>query len=532
MADIAFCTAYIILFSFIILKSGFFKLSGFKNLHSLTVFFLKLISGLVLWYIYAHHYKNRITSDIFKYYDDSLIIYNTIHHSFSDFLKMLTGIGDNTPTIKQYYSQMNSWANGYQSGIYNNSHLIIRLNVFFRLLSGSHYGVHVIFMCFISLIGLIYLYKTFYPYLTDKHRELFIAVFLFPSVLLWSSGILKEGIIFLGLGMLLYFFFNQLKHEDSIYRNTFFMALGALLVFETKAYVLLCLLPCFLSEYLIRKVSFCAKKPGLTYLTIVVIYIGLGLSIGILNSHYNPLRMLAAKQLDFNRIARGGIYMMAKADTNQYAYLQVADSSNVIPANPYADTLLHASGVQFLSSTAFTYKERTTHKIAWFRLKTGTKYDMLDLDKKDTTHKVSSDSALYRFEVFDAPANSRIYIAPIKPTPAGLLSNIPGALVISIIRPMPWEIHSSMVLIYFLENIATLLLIICALLFMKKKQESHSLIWFCFTYCLMMLVLIGLVTPLYGGIERYKCVVMPFLLILLLLIYDKQKLMRIFNKSK
>ncbi|HXP50669.1 MAG TPA: hypothetical protein VN922_11975, partial [Bacteroidia bacterium] len=204
MGDLAFCAFYLLLFTIIILKTNLFKLNGLSNKYALVAFYLKLLFGVALWYIYAYHYKNRYTSDIFKYFDDGKLMFNVIHTNTSDFFKMLTGVADSNNVITGYYHSMKSWVNGHDSTLYNNSHFIIRLNAFFMFLSMGHYGVHVIFMCFISFLGLTFLYKAFYPYLTDKALYLFATIFLFPSVLLWSSGILKEGLVFLGLGLCVY----------------------------------------------------------------------------------------------------------------------------------------------------------------------------------------------------------------------------------------------------------------------------------------------------------------------------------------
>src|ERR1700679_2920839 len=158
MSDILFCLFYFLLFSVLILRSKFFSANGFSNTYFLGAFYLKLLFGIGLWFIYTHIYKNRITSDIFKYYDDGKMIFATLHNSVKDYFTLLTGIGDSNSHYQTIYHTMNSWDNGYDSNLYNNSHFIIRLNAFFMLFSNGHYGVHVIFMCFITLTGLTYIF--------------------------------------------------------------------------------------------------------------------------------------------------------------------------------------------------------------------------------------------------------------------------------------------------------------------------------------------------------------------------------------
>lgn len=534
MMGIIFCAFYLLLFSIIILKSPLFHLPGLKNSYALTAFILKLGFGTLLWYIYAYHYNNRYTSDIFKYYDDGKMIYQCAHTNFSDFVKMFTGIGDSNPHIQAYYHQMNSWLNDHDSNLYNNSHFIIRLNTFFMFLSGGNYGVHVIFMCFISLVGLSYLYKAFYPYLTDKPKELFAALFLFPSVLLWGSGILKEGLVFLGLGLTLYFYFKALNKQGSLLKNSLMVLLGFILLFEAKAYVLLCIIPALKSEFLIKKVRACANHPWLTYIGFTTLYLLVGLNLNVFLPKLNPLQMMADKQRDLNRMVRGGIYLEVQGkDSGMYARIEVQDSSAIIPANGYADSLLHHGGIPYLTSSAFCYKEQVTGVIAPFRLKKDMHYELIRMLQGDTLHPYADDFTLYRIDIYTQPANSKVDIAPIQPTILSLVKHVPAALAIALIRPLPGEkVSSGMVKIYMAENFAVLLLIALALLCYKRKSEHQNIIALCLTYSLLMLVLIGLATPLYGGIERYKSVVIPFMLILLLLIYDKDKLKRILKLKK
>jgi len=529
MADILFCAVYILVFTFIIARSPFFRLPHFKSIHTLLVFYLKLAFGVVLWYIYAHHYKNRITSDIFKYFDDSKVIYHTLHTNFSDFLKLITGVDDSNPAIKNYYLQMNSWLNSHDSTLYNNSHFIIRLNAVFMLLSGGHYGVHVIFVCFLSLTGLTYIYKSFYSYLQDKPMSLFAAVFLFPSVLLWGSGVLKEGLVLLGLGMAIYYFENLINKRGNTLKNTLLILFGILLVFENKGYVLICILPCFIAEYLISTFNYAKKHPLIAYAFASVIYLGIGLNLGRLSERFNAIRMISIKQREFNDINRGGIYLSGKEDSNLLAYLPIKDTAAIHPSDKYADSLLRNAGMQYLSCTSFCNLEKTSHHSAYFTIQKGLPYIHVGRKKPDTSYITGNDSTLYCMYFYNEPAKSAIKIAPIKPTVTGLIESIPQALCISVLRPFPHEIHAATLLIYSGENLLIVLFIVFALIFMKKDTPYKNKIAFCLVYCLLMLVLIGLVTPVYGGIERYKAVVIPFLLILLLLIYDKEKVNRFFK---
>ncbi len=530
MGDYVFCTFYLLLFSFIVLKANLFKLPGLSNRYTLFAFYLKLLFGIALWYIYTYHYKNRDTSDIFKYYDDGKLMFQTIHTGFGNFLKMFTGIGDSSPEIQGYYHSMKSWINGHDSTLYNNSHFIIRFNALLMFFSGGHYTVYIIAMCFIALCGLCYLYKTFYPFLPDTPKLLFAAVFLFPSVLMWSSGDLKEVFVFLGLGLSIYYFKKLLANNGNNLANLLLVLFAFVLIFESKAYIFLCILPCFIAEFLVSKLKIANRFTWLTYIIVTSLYLLIGLNINKVYPSVNPIATLSDKQQEFMRLAKGGIYLAVASDETQYAYIPVEDSVNILPANPYADSLLHKHGIQYLCSAAFCYKEEQAKKIAPYWLKAGQPFDLIRHRTEDTLHLIANDSTVYRLDTYIETAKSRIDVPLLKPTFSGLIAYIPTALTNTLFRPYPHELHSSATIIVFAENVIFLLLGFFAFAFMRRNNPNRNMVAFCLSYCLLMLVLIGISTPLYGGIERYKSVVIPFMLILLLLIYDKDKFKRTLKK--
>src|ERR1019366_2389770 len=210
----------------------------------------------------------------------------------------LTGIGNNAPEFLPYYDKMNFWSRQIESSIYNDSHTIIRFNTLVRFFSFGYYNVHTVFICFLSLIGLTAIYKTFYPLLQDKKQELFISVFLLPSVLFWGSGVLKEGLILFALGLFIYYF-NQLFKFKAI-----IICLGVgLLLALSKFYVWLSIMPGLIFILWINKSK--GTKKILKFTTIICIMAIIGLNIDKFTSIQNPLITLSQKQIEFNKLANG-----------------------------------------------------------------------------------------------------------------------------------------------------------------------------------------------------------------------------------
>lgn len=296
--EILLTITYSALFVYLIHKMHFFEVDGISKKTFSYLFILKVLFGILLWAIYTFYYTDRATADIYKYFDDSKILFDALKTNPKHYFQMLFGIGNTSPEFNVYYNEMHYWARKIDSGIYNDSHTIIRFNAFVRLFSLGYYNVHTAFICFLSLIGLTAIYKTFVKYMQDKKRELMFVVFLLPSVLFWSSGVLKEGIIFFALGLLIF-------HANKLFtiRSIGITAIMTLLLALSKFYVWIAIVPSILFLIIINKTSI--NKLWIKYILIIGIIGSVGLNIDSFTGIQNPLVTLSQKQIEFNQLASG-----------------------------------------------------------------------------------------------------------------------------------------------------------------------------------------------------------------------------------
>ena len=294
---------YAFLFGFIILKSNFFKGMVFPPRVFAGVFILKICIGFVLYLIYTIHYQDRAATDIFKYFDDSYYMTEALWNKPADFFKMLFGYkNDSTYFNEMYYDKMNNWFRAYKSSMYNDSHAIIRFNAVVRIFSLGYYHVHTVFFCFLSLIGLTALYKAILLEYKAKQKLLFLVIFLLPSVLLWGSGVLKEGLMFFGLGFLILslFHINRSKGKNIHYWLLFIVGL-MLLLFQVKFYVLAAFLTGIIAFSIVKQTRF--KSIWLSYLIAFIAVVILGLNFHYILPEFKIIDLLVLKQKDFIELA-------------------------------------------------------------------------------------------------------------------------------------------------------------------------------------------------------------------------------------
>ena len=140
---------------------------------------------------------------------------------------------------------MNHWDTSYKNSLMDESRLLIRLNAILNIIGFKSYGFNLISFVFIGFLGkflitknLVKFYKSINPII------LFWGLILFPSLMLWSSGILKEPLIIFSIGLILQSFgvYNSKKRSSLIL--VFF---GLLIIFKVKFYVFICFLPALIS---------------------------------------------------------------------------------------------------------------------------------------------------------------------------------------------------------------------------------------------------------------------------------------------
>jgi len=209
---------------------------------------------------------------------------------------MMSGIGnDNAYFDKHYYSQMNHWMRPFGSNYYNDTHIMIRLNAFMRFFSLGHFHVHNVFMNMISLVGIMALYRSFRKVKGIDQTLLFFGVALLPSILFWSSGVLKEGMIIFSLGLL--FLSINRYHSGNRVIHSLLILLSAYLMIRLKFYVLLALIPGFIAYVTIKFFNF--RRLFIWHLIIPLFLVGLALNLKYISPEIDVMKMMAEKQTEF-----------------------------------------------------------------------------------------------------------------------------------------------------------------------------------------------------------------------------------------
>ena len=109
MLGFVLATGYAAVILFAIHKLAFFRAPGLSPRVVSAAFLLKVLAGTGLWYIYTYVHVDRATADLYRYFDDGNIMFSALPDHPADYVRMLTGIGNDQPHFDtRYYLVMNN----------------------------------------------------------------------------------------------------------------------------------------------------------------------------------------------------------------------------------------------------------------------------------------------------------------------------------------------------------------------------------------------------------------------------------------
>lgn len=468
---------YSILFIFLILKMKFFDCPAISKLQFIGLFVLKIVFGLIVYYVYMHHYA---PTDSYLYFEGSKNVFDQF--------------------LGNSYGEVLGWNSSFDDVFYNNSRIIIYINFFIQFISFNNVFVHILFFCFFSFIGLTALYKAFYKYFPTKKNILIIGLYLIPSVLFWTSGIYKETIALSCLGLIVYLSDFGLIKSFSV-KTIVFLTVLVILLFFIKIHIFIALLPLLVINWLASKLN--STKYFLYYALIFVSFILIVHLISKTSNQLNVYQLIADKQAKAISEAKGGIFLV--------------NESNFVC-------------VDYNDSTSLLLRPDSCYSI-----KPGSRFLSWELDNmKDTTFvNNSTDSSAYKILYRIKPANSEVSIKKIEPNFVSVYSAMPFAIANVFFQPTLFSIKNVLQLFSWIENMWLLLLIVIAILFFDKKIVlQKEVLVFCVLFALIQFALIGLTTPVVGAMVRYKVTALPFLFTICMLCIDGDKLSKKLKRTK
>ena len=288
MFDFLLPILYAAAFGGIIYRAQFFKLSP-GRLFLLNIFFVKCLLSVLYWKIHVNDYGG---GDTFYYFLDGEIVGHTLEHDKWKYLQLVFGYntGPHPAAIAHEIDMMGYWHD-------TSAYMVVRFNALVYLFSFGNPYVHGIFMSFLSLTGLLALYRGINKVLNANQAWIRFCIFGIPSVLFWTSGVHKEGLLIFGLGFFFYSILSIGRGERN-WKYVNMMIVSALLVFLVRDFIFYLLVPGMFAW----QASKAFPRLGPIFLVAAyVLCIAVGPQLDFMRGNRNYLNMIADKQYRFGK---------------------------------------------------------------------------------------------------------------------------------------------------------------------------------------------------------------------------------------
>jgi hypothetical protein len=281
--------AYLVLFAWLITKIKFFNRSGFTNSQLVIIFLLKVMAGIFYGWIGVYYGQMAQMIDTWAYHVQGLQEYKLLISHPIEFVTSLFH-NDYEGGYTNFLHSQNSWWNDVKANFF------IKIMAFFDLFSFGNYYINVIFYSFLSLFGPMAIYKVMKDVFPLQKTPVLIACFFAPSFLYWTSGLHKEGLIFLSLSLIIYHLYFGFKERKFKFSRVLLIFLGIGLMLILRNFLILALLPPLIAWILCATIKL---RPIAIYSVAYLVFLILFFSAKYFVTGIDLPQAVVDKRLDF-----------------------------------------------------------------------------------------------------------------------------------------------------------------------------------------------------------------------------------------
>jgi hypothetical protein len=243
------------LFAWLLTRLGFFKKSGLSNAQLVILFLLKVMVGIFYGWIGIYYGQFAYMYDTWAYHYSSVEEYRLLFQNPSEYFSNLFHSGY-AHKYGGFFAAENSWWNDLKSNMFIKFLSVV--NVF----SFGNYYVNVIFFSFITFVGPVAIYRVFSDVFPGKKVHVLLATFFIPSFAYWTSGIHKDGLVFMALSLIIYHVYFGLKERSFRFSRILPLFISLIIIVSFRNFLLAILIPALFAWILSYKIQ---KRTAIVY---------------------------------------------------------------------------------------------------------------------------------------------------------------------------------------------------------------------------------------------------------------------------
>ena len=259
-----FFIGYLIVFAWLVTRTRFFTDSGLSRSQLSILFLLKILAGIFYGWMGRYYGNMAQMVDTWSYNQMGVVEYHLLGSNPHEyFTNILTSPYDNG--FGNFFGSSDSYWNDLKGNVF------VKLLSLFNIFSFGHYYVNVIFYSYITLFGPIAIFRVMKDIFPTTKLSLLLAAFFIPSFIYWTSGIHKEGLIFLGVSLIIYHLYFGWKEKKYTLTRWLGVLLGLFILFVLRNFLMLLVIPAVLAWLLACR----WPRYGLAIFTGVYLFFGL-----------------------------------------------------------------------------------------------------------------------------------------------------------------------------------------------------------------------------------------------------------------
>lgn len=215
----------------------------------------------------------------------------------------------------------------------------IKILSVFNIFSFGNYYTNVIFYSFISLFGPVAIYRVMNDLYPGKKLQVLIAVFLIPSFIYWTSGLHKEGLLFLGFSLVIFNIYFALKKKKISVPNTIFILLGVTLVLALRNFLIVILVPALVAWFLSARFP---KRPLVVFAVCYVFFVAFLFTAKYIYSNLDFPQAVVTKQKEFVALVGNSSVPMKKLEPSFSSFIEnIPQAISLSILRPYLSDVRH-----------------------------------------------------------------------------------------------------------------------------------------------------------------------------------------------
>lgn len=251
---------YTAVFCWLITRLSFFKKAGIAGKWLIGLFLIRVIFGIINCYMSFHYFT---ITDSLVFHQLGLEEFDLLKHHPKEFFTNILY----DPYQKQFSGLLET-SNSYWNNLKTNA--LLKMLAVMDVFSFGNFFINTLFYNFLVFFGVVAIYRFFKKMFSSYPVILMLSVFLFPSALLFTSMIHRDGLIFLSIGILLLQMQRMFENGFS-FKSTFFVILSMALIFILRNFVLFILIPSIVAWVLAQ------KKPKFSLVIFSLIFLFCGI---------------------------------------------------------------------------------------------------------------------------------------------------------------------------------------------------------------------------------------------------------------